>query len=367
MSISSRATLSIEGSRTQPIYIWGSLGIFFLVLQIYIFGSWILSDQFATVRPGTDPMPWYTEMWVIVFQILCIPLSILLMTWGVKQCRREGRVTVTMLFIFGWLFTYWQDPMGNYFRLYFTYNAHMINFGSWVNFIPGWIMPNGHNFAEPVVFLLGAYTSIMPLQIFACAWVLRRVKVRRPQISTFGLIGVAFLIMALFDLIIEGAWVRAGLYAFTGSVHSWSIWGGQWYQFPVYEAIFWGAAMTAVTSLYFFRNDKGETLVEQGMDSIASPGLQTFWRMMAIMAVFNLAYLSYNIIVAIITFWMDQTPAMPNYLSHGLCGPGTEYLCPGPTHPTPLPASGPMQELDCALVANAGGRPLSTVCDAVVR
>ena len=38
--------------------------------------------------------------------------------------------------------------------------------------------------------------------------------------------------------------------------------------FPLNEAIFIGAWSTAVVFLYTFRNDKGQTIVERGIDQV---------------------------------------------------------------------------------------------------
>ena len=362
MSTATSVRVTVEGRKTDPIYIWATIGGFFFLLSIYVFGSWILSDDFKTVDPGTDVMPWYTAFLVPAFQILNVMAAAVLITWGLRTCRREGRITTAMLFIIGWWFTLWQDPLADYCRQYLTYNAHLINFGSWVNSIPGWVMPNGHNFAEPIIFNIGAYASVIPFLCFFCAWLMRKAKARWPEMGTLGLIGVACIAMMIADLIIEGGWVRTGLYAFTGAVHSWSIWGGNWYHFPIYQSIAWGPVLAVGGVLYYFKDDKGNTVVERGCENISSLTTQTFLRLMAITAVFNIAYLCYNLVMIIIAFQMDQTPEMPSYMSHGLCGPGTEYACPGPDHHMPLIGSGALQPVDCSLVERAGGRILSDTC-----
>jgi len=331
---------SVEAKSTPLIYTWGALGIFFFLLQIYIFGSWILSEDFATVDPGPDTVPGYTANLTIFFQALNVVLALLCIRWGIRSCLREGRLTTSTIIIFAWLLTFWQDPMANYFRLIFTYNSHMVNFGSWANFIPGWVLPNGNKIAEPLIFNLGAYLSVIPLLCFFCAWLMRKAKTQWPGISKLGLVGVACVAMIIMDLLIEGLWVRTGCYSFSGTVHSWSLWGGEWYQFPLYNSILWGPVLATGGVLIYFRDDKGRVAVEQGSENISSPVKRTFLRFMAISAVFNVAFLAYNISMAIISFQMDATPELPSYLSNGICGPGTGYTCPGPEVHVPLPKSG---------------------------
>ncbi len=337
------APLPIEGRRTEPIYIWSTIGILFMLLWAYVFGSWILSDQFVPTYPGTDVMPGYTAFLAVLFQITNVLLAVGVMAYCIRTCRREGRITVALLFALAWIATLWQDPAGNYFRLVFTYNSHMINFGSWALFIPGWVMPRGNLIAEPIIFLAGAYISIIPLQCWFMAWTMRKAKARWPGITTLGLVGVCFFFGFLTDLIIEGAWVRMGLYVFSGTIHSLSLFGGEWYQFPLYNSVFWGGTLTVAACLWYFRNDKGQTFVEVGSEKIASPVRRNFLRFAGIAAVLNIAYLLYNIAMGIVSFQMDATPDLPSYLTNGICGEGTPYPCPGPEVHVPLPESGPLQ------------------------
>jgi len=343
MTIGAVAVLPIEGTKTEAIHVWSAIGIFFLTLQLYIYGSWITSEDFAPVNPGPDTIPGYTANMAIFFQVFNVLLAIGVITWAVRSCRREGHITVALLFVFAWLATFWVDPLANYFRLVYTYNSHMVNFGSWANFIPGWVMPNGHLIAEPLIFNIGAYMSIVPLLCIFYAWIMRKAKARWPGIGMVGLIGVCFLAAALGDLIIEGAWVRMGLYVFSGSVHSWSLWGGEWFQFPLYNSILWGGVQTVAASLWYFRDDKGQTFVEVGSDQISSPARRNFLRFAAIAGLLNIAYVLYAIAMGIISFQMDTTPALPSYLSNGICGSETAYPCPGPDVHVPLRNSGPMQ------------------------
>lgn len=343
LASSAAAPLPIEGGRTEPIYIWSTIGIICFLLQIYIYGSWIMSDEFVPTNPGPDVMPGYTAFLAVFFQFSNVLLALGVLAYALRTCQREGRVTIALLFVLAWLTAIWVDPMANYFRLVYVYNSHMINFGSWVNFIPGWVMPNGNLIPEPLVFLAGAYMSIIPLQCWFMAWTMRKAKAYWPGISTLGLVGVCFIGGFTTDLIIEGAWVRMGLYVFSGTVHAWSLFGGEWYQFPLYNSIFWGGVLTMATCLWYFRNDKGQSFVEVGSENISSPIRRNFLRFAAIAAVFNISYVLYAICMGIVSFQMDTTPELPSYLTNGICGEGTSYPCPGPDVHVPLPESGPLQ------------------------
>jgi hypothetical protein len=53
--------------------------------------------------------------------------------------------------------------------------------------------------------------------------------------------------------------------------------------------------------------------------------------------------LVYFIPIIALTPYADAVPdGYPTYLTNGMCGEGTEYACPGPNVPIPLPESGPL-------------------------
>jgi len=332
----------VGGARVTPVYWWGGLGIAFLVLQIYVFGSWIRSDAFAPVDPGPDPLPSFQRHAITFFQTFNLLMMTGVLVWGVRAWRREGRATTAFLFCLAWIFTFWQDPLADYARLTFNYNAHLFNRGSWAEFIPGWVMPGGRYIPEPLLFNIGAYIGIIMVVAFGGTWVMRKAKQIWPRISTMGLLLVLFAFMILQDLVIEGAWVRLGLYQFTSTVHSWTLWAGKPYQFPIYNSIFWGVAPGVGAALYYFRDDKGHALIERGSEKIKNPFANAFMRTMAAAAVFNLAYLFYNASMTLVSLQVDPMPSYPSYIRSGICGQGTQYECPGPDVHVPLPGSGPL-------------------------
>ena len=73
----------------------------------------------------------------------------------------------------------------------------------------------------------------------------------------------------LFDMVLEMALIRfTGIYAYPGSIRSLSLFAGHWYQFPIYEAIFFGGWWGLCAVLLYFKNDKGLTWVERGVEKM---------------------------------------------------------------------------------------------------
>ncbi len=339
----SSESIPLTGNPARPIVWWAGIGFFFVSLEIYIFGSWILSDKFTPTDPGPSPLPGYTELFITFFEGVGLVLGIGVLLWFARLAWRRQALPAAGVLILGWLTAFWQDPLINYFRPNFTYNSYFNNFGSWSEFIPGWRSPNGSKMPEPLFFDFGVYLFVIPFGCFVCAFALRKAKKRWPHLNTVQLILIAFAAMFFYDLILEAIWVRSGVYAYPGAIWSLSLWGGEHYQFPIYESIFWGAALAAVGSLYYFRDDKGHMLVERGIEKLKSVRGQTILRILAVGGFVNMAYLTYSILYLLTTFQIDAWPDnYPSHIRNGLCGIGTDYECPGPDVHIPIKGSGPL-------------------------
>lgn len=330
-------------TQTQPIMWWAGLGAFFVVLQIYIFAAWIGSPHFTPTLPGPTPLPWFSALEIMVIQVGAPILVLGGLVWLVVATRRLGRVPTLGLIVFAWASAYWQDPLINYVRPAFSYNSHFINFGSWCELVPGWLSPNGSKMPEPLFFGLGAYAFVIPTSALICAFAMRQVKRLRPRTTGFQLVLVALATMFACDLVVEGLLVYTQMYAYTGSIHALSLWPGTLHQFPLYESLLGGAAAAASGALFYFRDDKGNTLVERGVQNLRIQRGATLMRALAISGFVNLVLLSTTLIYIFLNLQMDPWPTnVPSYLRNGVCGVGTQIECPGPDVHIPTLRSGPL-------------------------
>jgi hypothetical protein len=95
---------------------------------------------------------------------------------------------------------------------------------------------------------------------------------------------------------------------------------------------------TAVAALRFFVNDRGETIVERGIERLEGPkGRRLAIRVLATIAAVHLALFTlYNIPNTWIGLHSAPWPAdlqKRSYLTDHLCGDGTDRACPGPAVP----------------------------------
>lgn len=326
--------------RATPVKWWAAVGVIFLAIEFYVMGSWLTGGLVST-PDGPDPVPHFQNLIANAWQVGgIVALLAFVYFMLVRPWRREGRLTTNGLFTIVFMTIWWQDPLLNYFQHFMTYNTVLLNYGSWGADTPGWIAPRGEYFAEPIAWIGPIHVYVVCAFVFVGSALLGRARQRWPQMGKAGRVGLCFAFLTGFDLFFEPFMMLTGLYSFPGAIRSLSLFPGRYYQFPVYEALYWGATWTAWACVHHFRNDKGETLAERGASGLrVGPRASTAIRLLALIGICNLIYVvTYNVPHAITSLYADDWPAFVDtrsYLTDQLCGPGTGYACPGPDVPIP--------------------------------
>lgn len=330
-----------EDPKLRPVVWWAALGAATLVLALYIFGSWIASGPEATPK-GPTPMPGWMSM-LLDAQEIAYPLlfAVCVYIFFVRPWRRERRLTTDGMLAIACISLYWQDPIANYVNPWFQYNTAFFNYGSWAGQIPGFVAPNGV-VAEPLLVVGPIYLFMLLPGIISANYIMRAARARWPQMGRLGTIGLCFVYLATLDFVLECLWIRTGFYAYGGTIDWLTIWRGHYYQFPIYESAMFGGVWTVWACIRYFRNDKGETIAERGIEQLtAKPRTKTLVRTLALVGAFNLAYLVFAVGWIWISVYQSPWPddiVNRSYLN-GLCGEGTAYACPGPAVPIFRPDS----------------------------
>lgn len=329
-----RRMSTVRGAATRglaPVVAWAALGGVFLLLAAYIVISWIISPEFRPVPVGTDPLPLRVLIGVRATEAAAVIVSAV-MVWKliVRPLVKTRDVSLDGLLALNFLCLWWADPIDNYVNFSFMYNGYALNMGSWANFIPGFGYPNHHNFPEPLLMMGGFYLTFSLLNAMAGCAILRFLQNRRPELGLAWRIFAVFLVMSIIDLLVEVAILRVGMSAYPGVVRSLSLFPGQVYQWPLYEAPIIGVLNTGWVCLRYFKDDKGRLFVERGIDRLKLPKPRQ--RALTFLAIagfaqpfFLIAYfLPYNLFA----IQSDTFPAYPSYMRTEICGDGTDYACP---------------------------------------
>jgi hypothetical protein len=336
-------------STSKPVRMWAIAGGAILVFQLYVWIRWMTGPYFERVPAGPSDPPTLMKVVLLTWTaVIVLGLPVGIYYFIVRPWRRERRITLDGMLLVACGLLFFQDPLLNYLNTWSTYNSWMFNRGSWVQHIPGWVSYGepGRMMAEPLLMNAPGYSyGVLLCTILGC-WVMRRAKSRWPNISNAGLIGVLIVWTFFFDVVMEGLFLMPmGLYIYPGAIKSLSINAGTYYQWPVYEGLMWGGVQAGLCALRFFTDDRGRTFVERGLERIQGGfAKQQLTRFLAIFAACSMFFfVFYNIPAQWFAMHQDPWPAditKRSYFLMGICGDGTDRLCPDPAVPVPLKNSG---------------------------
>lgn len=323
--------------KSRPVILWASLGALFLVLQTYVYSAWMLSDAFHPVDVGPDPLPPHSLWGIRIYEVLSVAYLVIVIPWFFYGIYKSGKIDHFRLMMLGFFATWWTDPWLNFLRPMFTYNAYAVNRGCWCEFMPFWQSENGHGFAEPLLIVGPAYFWTFALTTWSALWVMHKARNHWPTIGNAGLCLAAFI----------GVWISMGtmdvfatrvLYfdAWPGAFQSVAWWGGNFYQFPIYEFIFFPSIFVVTAFVIYYADKNGETVVDRGIHTlgIRSNKLLSLVRILAFVGLCNVANLIYTTVMGVHALYVDPWPAaMPSWLQNEQCGATTGINCDA--SPTP--------------------------------
>jgi hypothetical protein len=319
--------------------LWVTVGGAWLALMIWVWGSWIVSGDFKANKRGASQAPQWYKDYIHGIEVFAVLVTLFILWRFVIRGRlRTGRLTFDGLFFLSCWTLFFQEPWINWSSTQFMYSTVGINFGSWTSHIPLWSSPNSQIVPVPIVWAGTAYLWLVAIPAYAGSKFMTRLRRRNPEIGIWRLLGTTFLAYCAFDLVLEMVIVRTQLFSYASVVPGLSLFAGTKYQFPIYEMVSWCLTYLGLACIHHFRDDKGRTMVERGIDKLKVTGrAKTFARFLAIMGACQLVMLvTYNIPYV---YWGLHSGPIPKALvddtwrSGGVCGPKTAYPCPTPGRP----------------------------------
>ena len=326
--------------RIVPVKWWAALGALIVAFIGFVLIRWVTGPFFEQVDPGPSQLPGYMKASLIAFQALCIPAALFCIYWFVvRPWRRERRIGVDGVLVLAFATLWFQDPLSAYGGHWFTYNSWALNFGSWVNSVPTWMSfgEPGRMLVEPVLIIPGVYVWVFVLTMMLGTWVMRTAKRRWPAMGKLGLVGICFAVMCAFDIVFEGLiFLPLGAWEYPGG-HV-ALFPSTYHKFPLNEMLTVSALFTAVACLRYFVNDRGEMVVERGIERVKGGERKKIaLRVLAAIAAVHVAlFVIYNIPNTVIGMHSTEWPAdlqERSYLTDYLCGDETDRACPGPGVP----------------------------------
>jgi Spirocyclase AveC-like len=328
-----------------PVAWWAAGGAAFLALEAYVFIAWIASSDFKRIYPGVTPLPSWMKVALVSCCVSTAGLALwLLWRFVIKPWRREGHLTATGAFGLATCLMFWQDPCQNMIMPWFSYNHWLPNMGSWINQVPFMNEPHGTALADPIYASMPGFVLLYFGGMLVTRYVLERARRRNPDIGTPKLlvlsIGVATVVMGCLEL----AWMHTGFYIYPRTIHAWTLFSGNYYQIPFYEFLIDGVTVAAMGWIMFFRNDRGETVVERGMTQLGfSQKRRALLQFLAFTCMINIIFGAYDLAVQPFVLNAGSVPKAiteRSYFMGGYCGQGTNMACWNTANPIPTADSG---------------------------
>jgi len=341
-----QAALTTVKTETPPVVRWAWLGGAIALFILYVMGRWIVTGKAVPTAPGPDSLPVMTRE--IIFWVQCIAMSMgvaAFLGFVVIPWRRTGKPTTTGMLYLCWLTLFFQDPMMNYTSATVLYNSYMVNLGTWtLGSTPGWTSPNGNHLPEPLLLIVVGYTLIGYSLCFPVLAILNTIRERWPTITKARLLALGVLILIVLDTIFESALLRTGVYAYPGGIRAITLFAGQTYQFPMTEGIFYGGFTAGSTLLLLlYRDDRGQTFVERGLDKLQISATARQW--VKFFALFGYVQISMFLVFTVPMQWFATHSGpfpngYPSYMINDLCAYGSDgKQCPGPGVSMPRPTN----------------------------
>lgn len=326
---------------TKPVKWWAFLGAAILALQISVLTAWVISGNAKPTPKGPTPIPHSHIVLARMWEAIGVLGAVAFIGWFViRPLRRDGRLSLDGMLVLVCVSLWFQDPFLNYVKPWFAYSAAFVNLGSWASNIPGWMSPNGHYMPEPLLFVGGLYVWMFFGFVLLGNWVLGRIRRQWPGLGRVRAVLVLYALIVVTHIIGENLWLRMGLYSYAGGMRSLSFFPNEAFKYPVYEGFISGAAFTVLACVRHFRDDRGLTVAERGIEEVsATPRQKQGLRFLSLVGIWNVLLFAFMHLPFI--FFGLHADTWPkdiqnrSYMSTNLCGPFTDYACPGPDVPIP--------------------------------
>ncbi|MCB1669430.1 MAG: spirocyclase AveC family protein [Pseudomonadales bacterium] len=342
---SSPRAQDISGSDPSAIVkTWAIIGCLFLAFMLYVIFNWVTAPYFGPTHLPDHvevPLNFKIGVWTVTIGMGLV-WAYFIWTQIITPIRQNGQPNTLGLMGCAFFVAIFWDPSMNWIQQGCVYNAYALNLGFLSGEIPGWMSPRGNLLPEPLLAWAGGYPGFLIWMTLTGLATMRFTKKRFPNISNVKLAAIGIVGSMVADMVLESLLIRfSGIYAYPGSIRAVSLWGGHWYQFPIYEALLFGGWVGTCSVLLYFKDDKGRTWVERGVEKIdmckESNFRQTAVRFMAILGFCQvIEVILYVLPMPLLTANADPFPEdLPEFFTvgSGMCGPGTGLVCARPDQP----------------------------------
>lgn len=306
-------------------------GVPVLVWNAWTVIAWLIDGPEAVTEfrdPGS--VSWYAARAIECGVVLA---SLLVIRYLVRGCRRGGRfLTFDVMFCLAGATIFWSDFGMNIFQPVFVASSNFVNVNNPCGHMPFVVNPDCGRGPEPLLFFPLVETFLILALAIGVSKLVSRARRRWPGMSS----------AQSFAVIMAIAFAASTLEILVLALGVWGYAGPRWMSFsPGHGAQYHAAVLLGtglffglMVALYIVRNDKGQTIVERGLERHRP----RFRKAIALMALYTsvqfITWIPGNGPMILFSFYQDGWPGMPAHLVNDSCDApgvdGTRYgLCPG--------------------------------------
>lgn len=338
--------------RIAPAALLAVVGALVAGYALWTWGAW-LADGPTPVTASRDPESpsrWIARGYEAVMITVAVGLAIRI----VRECRKERRLVFDAIMVIAGFFTLFWDPMVDWMQPNFMYSSQWLNLNTWVSNAPGVINPTAHLMPQPVFIML-----IYPFGLLGFAMILnhgmRDMQRRFPRIGHLELIAFTYAYGFGIGFALEAPMFLANLWGLPGAPAALSFFGNN-HRFAWAEYITTAIVFTTFAAVRFFRNDKGQTIGERGLDNFGVAA-RTSISVFATIAMFAMSMWALLLVQIPAGLHSSPYPAgYPAHLINGLCNIPNNPNWTKPTAYGPCPGSpGFRMPVNNTFVPSTGG------------
>lgn len=304
-----------------PVLIWNAWTII----------AWLLDGPEAVTEfRDSGSVSWYAAR---VIECAVVVASLVMIGYLVRGCRRAGRVlTFDVMYCLVGATIFWSDFGMNFFQPVFVASSNFVNVNNPCGHMPFIVNSECGRGPEPILFFPLVETFLVLALAIGISKLVSRARRRWPGMSTAQLFGVILAIATAFSLA-EILILALGVWGYAGP---------RWMSFSPGHGVHYSAVVLLGTALFFgpmaalyiIRNDKGQTIVERGLEH-HPPALRKAITLMALYtSVQFITWIPGDGPMILASFYQDGWSKMPAHLVNGTCdAPGIEGTrygpCPG--------------------------------------
>lgn len=292
-----------------------------LAYEAYAVVGWLADGPFQVTAERTGSGRSWTAARVI--EVLVVLSVAGFVVKGVRDHRREGRLTVDALLIIGMSSAAFWDPIYNWFAPVWLYSSDWLNVNDWFAHAPGIVNPDAGQMPWPIVIVIVGY----PLWGVGFAIVIdlamRRLRRARPHLPTAALVAFGYAVAWLLT------WSSFSVF------QELELMGAPGFRFSLLgDSASAGAAFSGATAFWglglvrHFCDAEGRAAFQRGT---RRPVVEVFAAVTTVQAI---VVLGWGVMTAPFTLHSSPYPDLPRHLVNGLCDApgttGTDYgPCPG--------------------------------------